>query len=504
MRFIFIFSLIATSLLAYSQSDLQVNISTKRIAQDIFILASDSLEGRKFPSDGREKAAKYIACQFKKIGLKTISESNEPYFQKIPVRYTERGETHLKVDDKWLLSGNSYSFSSSIPFTDSTTIPLKFIGSEISRKSPGGGDTVLHITAENIDKAIEKVRNISSSTPYEYFAVSLLGKKSSTKKIITNERLSGNMQYSEGLFGMGSRDFRWLHSYIPDSSKNIKVFLFSDEIFQSLYGNNLKAINKSLRRSEKSSHYKEQTLTSVTFKTKFFVNEVHTYDDNVIGYIEGADLKDEVIIICGHYDHVGKSARGIYYGADDNASGTAGVMELARMCSQAQENGFEFRRSIVFIAFGAEETGLNGSNYYVKNPVFPLEKTVMVINMDMIGRSDNSLKNPGYAYTWILRGYRKEMKKVLRSIDKQIDDINFHRHKKFPESLMWYFGSDHYPFIRQGIPALVVSTGTHGDYHEVTDTPEKINYENMANILKGLFVVIVEVANEPENYPLKR
>jgi Zn-dependent M28 family amino/carboxypeptidase len=503
MKLAVLISLVTTTFLAYSQADLQINISTKRIINDIFILASDSLEGRKFPSKGREKAAKYIASEFEKVGLRTISDSDEPYFQKIPVKYTDRGSTYLRVDGKWIRSGSKYSFSSSYPFTDSATLPLKFIGSNIYNKPFGGGDTILHITAKNIDQAIVKLRDLSSSTPSEYFAISLLGKKSATAKLITNERFCGNVQYPKGLFGMGSKDYRWLYNYTPDSSKSIKVFLFSDEIFQSLYGNNLKAVNKSLSRSVVSNHYKEQALSNLTFKTKFYVNEVHTFDDNVIGYIEGSDLRDEVVIICAHYDHLGKSASGIYYGADDNASGTAGVMELARMCAQAQENGFKFRRSIVFIAFGAEETGLNGSIYYANNPVFPLENTVMVINMDMIGRSDNSQKEPGYVNTWILRGHKKEMKKVLRSIDKQIDDVNFYRKKKFPERFMWYFGSDHYPFVRKGIPALVVNTGTHDDYHKVTDTPEKINYKNITNILKGLFVVLVEVANEPLKYPIK-
>jgi len=216
MRFVALFSLIATTLIAYSQTDLQVNISTKQIVDDIFILASDSLEGRKFPSTGREKAARYIANEFGKVGLKSISLGNEPYFQKIPVKYTDKGATHLKVDDKWISSGNKYSFSSTIPFTDSITLPLKFVGPNMSKNNVEPGDTIFHITAKNIHQAVGMLKDISSSTHSEYFAISLLGKKSTANKLINNERLSVSIQYPVGLFGMGSKDYKWLYSYLPE------------------------------------------------------------------------------------------------------------------------------------------------------------------------------------------------------------------------------------------------------------------------------------------------
>jgi Zn-dependent M28 family amino/carboxypeptidase len=306
------------------------------------------------------------------------------------------------------------------------------------------------------------------------------------------------------MYGMGTKEPSWLYSYLPDSTHDIKVMLISDDLFEKLYDQSYSAAKTNLKRSMKPGVDIEKSITSITLKSNFRIEEILSYDENVIGYIEGTDLKDEFIIICGHYDHLGMQPKGVCLGADDNASGTAGVMELARMCSKAKKNGFEFRRSIVFIAFCAEESGLNGSNYYVENPIFPLEKTALVINMDMIGRSDTPPGKPGYGFFRPIKGNKRQVKKVLRSVDRQMDDLHIFFRQSFKEDLMWYMGSDHYPFVKKGIPALVVTTGDHIDYHTPTDTPDKINFENMVNILKSLFVLITEVSSEPETFPVKR
>ena len=165
--------------------------------------------------------------------------------------------------------------------------------------------------------------------------------------------------------------------------------MFSDKTLNSIYSQSIKDLNKQAKKVAGKGNSNALPTAYLTYKTNFYVKTDTLYDKNVIGYIEGTDLKDEVLIVGGHFDHVGRTPDGVCLGADDNASGTAGVMELARMCAQSNSNGFEFRRSVMFVAFAAEESGLNGSMYYVNNPIFPLEKTVMIINMDMIGRSDN-------------------------------------------------------------------------------------------------------------------
>lgn len=225
--------------------------------------------------------------------------------------------------------------------------------------------------------------------------------------------------------------------------------------------------------------------------------EVEAY--NVIGILEGTDavLKNEAIVIGAHYDHLGRGGMGslaansteIHHGADDNASGTAALIELARQFAKAKNN----KRTMIFIAFGGEEEGLLGSRYYVNNPVFPIEKTVAMINMDMVGRLNGDKLNVGgigTASEWkelvtkkneIIPSVYGDMKKISTTADSIPKTESVYRFNlQLNED---GFGpSDHSSFYGKQIPVLFFFTGTHLDYHKPTDTAEKINYQGLRNI----------------------
>lgn len=495
-----LFFILIASLPAFAQSNLTVEISTKRLMRDVYFLASDSLGGRKFPQMGSEIAANYIASEFEAASLKPIPNNPNKYFQLMPVTKLDRGETRIFADDIPPIMGIYYSFASNNPITDSLTQPIRFWG----RSMPSHqniGDTIVHIYAKNIDDAIANLQSITSQTNAKVFAISLPEKKN--KRFIWREFSATNYKYPNSMIRSGAPN--WLYHHLPNTDDTLRVFMFSEKTLNSIYGQSVKGLNKSAKKVAGKGGTNAFPTAHLTYKTNFYVKTDTLYDKNVIGYIEGTDLKDEVLIVGGHFDHVGRMPDGVCLGADDNASGTAGVMELARMCAQAQSNGFEFRRSVMFVAFAAEESGLNGSMYYVNNPIFPLEKTVMIINMDMIGRSDNKPNKKGYVSTWAIgRGkVKRPTKRLIRKIDRQMDNTNFYLRQDFPENVMWFMGSDHFPFYRKGIPALIVTTGSYDDYHKPTDTPDKINYENMANVLKAMFALITDVASEPDKYPAK-
>lgn len=198
---------------------------------------------------------------------------------------------------------------------------------------------------------------------------------------------------------------------------------------------------------------------------------------NVIGFLPGSDpkLKEEVIVIGAHYDHLGygevgslaPDSGGIHYGADDNASGTAGLMELARLFSLERKG---LKRSLLFIAFSGEEEGLVGAGFFTRNPTVPMDKITAMINMDMIGRlKDNNLQIGG----------------INSSPDWQaiIDKVNTDGFK-VSEERTGGGSSDHAVFFARGIPILFFFTGLHEDYHRPTDTPDKINYEGQARIVQ--------------------
>src|ERR1041384_6528021 len=209
--------------------------------------------------------------------------------------------------------------------------------------------------------------------------------------------------------------------------------------------------------------------------------EVPAY--NVVGVLEGSDpvLKNETIILGAHYDHLGRGGEGslaprsgeIHHGADDNASGTAGLIELARIFSAQQP---KLKRTLVFIAFGGEEEGLLGSNYYVNHPLVPLGKSVAMINMDMIGRmKDRKLMIGGV-------GTATEWRPLLAKTDFSLT-----------LSEDGFGPSDHSSFYGKQIPVLFFFTGTHNDYHKPSDTFEKINYNDEARILNLVARIVRDV-----------
>ncbi len=191
---------------------------------------------------------------------------------------------------------------------------------------------------------------------------------------------------------------------------------------------------------------------------------------NVVGYFEGnnPELKNEVIIVCAHFDHVVQSN-----GADDNASGTVGVLELADAFSHIKD---EINRTIVFIAFSAEEKGLLGSRYYVENPIFPLENTIFVCNLDMIGW----LKDQTYLTSFDTSSL------LVKAIMRKVDD-------NYPFKIKYdTIGrrSDHYPFYKNGIPVIFLSTGMEEVYHTPYDDADLIDYDGLQLIAAFTFEVL--------------
>jgi aminopeptidase YwaD len=251
---------------------------------------------------------------------------------------------------------------------------------------------------------------------------------------------------------------------------------------------------------------------------------------NVVGILEGADpkLKNEAIVIGAHYDHLGRGGAGslvpregqVHHGADDNASGVAGMLELARLFSMERP-----RRTLVFIAFGGEEEGLLGSNYYVNHPVVPLSQTVAMINMDMIGRlkSNNLIVGGvGTSREWrsIIEAANQRTNMtvsagrpapgatssasnipiVVGTDGKVVVSLNNARPLTLTLNEDGYGPSDHASFYLKKIPVLFFWTGTHDDYHKPSDTAEKIEYEAEARIL-SLILQIVRSVDAMENRP---
>jgi Zn-dependent M28 family amino/carboxypeptidase len=234
--------------------------------------------------------------------------------------------------------------------------------------------------------------------------------------------------------------------------------------------------------------------------SSFFDNQYNA-SENVVAYIEGSEFPNEIVVISAHYDHVGVDEQGnIYNGADDDGSGTVAILEIAEAFKKAEKDGFQPRRSILFLHVTGEEKGLLGSDYYTKNPIFPLENTVTDLNTDMIGRIDPKHENdPNYIYLIGSDKLSTELHELSEEVNNKYTQFNLdYTYNDENDPNRFYYRSDHYNFAKHNIPVIFYFNGTHADYHKPTDTPEKIEYDLMARRAKLIFYTAWEVANRDD------
>ncbi|HBN6703729.1 TPA: M28 family peptidase [Elizabethkingia anophelis] len=222
--------------------------------------------------------------------------------------------------------------------------------------------------------------------------------------------------------------------------------------------------------------------------------------ENILAYIEGSEKPNEIIVISAHYDHVGMNNGEIYNGADDDGSGTVGVMAIAEAFHKAKKAGHGPKRSILFLHVTGEEKGLFGSSYYSDNPIFPLANTVANLNIDMIGRVDPLHKdNPNFVYVVGSEMLSSQLKEAVENANKATHNLYLdykYDDPKDPDRI--YYRSDHYNFAKHNIPIAFFFDGIHEDYHKPTDTPDKIDYPLLMKRTQLVFAIAWDLANRPD------
>lgn len=222
--------------------------------------------------------------------------------------------------------------------------------------------------------------------------------------------------------------------------------------------------------------------------------------ENVLGFIEGDDKKNEVLVISAHYDHLGKDGKKIYFGADDDASGTAAIMAIAKAFAKAKKAGYGPRRSILFLNCSGEEKGLLGSKYYSENPVYPMSNTIADLNVDMIGRIDSAhFADTNYVYLIGSDKLSYDLHFISEKSNAMYTNLNLdYTYNDENDPNRFYYRSDHYNFAKHNVPVIFYFSGVHADYHQPTDTPDKILYEKAEKIAKLVFFTAWELANRDE------
>lgn len=502
---IFIYSCSSTSKLEKQGLD---SITPESIREYLTFLASDSLKGRGTPSPELDTAGAFIVRHFKASGLSPINGS---YYQKVKLGKISLGEDNqLKI----IKDGKEINFTIKdeyVPFemtaNRSINAPVIFAGYGITAPEYSYDDY------KNLDTK-GKIVFLLKHEPGEEDSGSVFEGKKLTEYSEINVKIKNAMEH--GAVGvmiatdplnhtsLTPRGFPWpsLSKIIPkdalpislieNEAVKVPVVQVGEEVINLLFGNveNLKKMQKEIDKNNSPKSF-ELTGYSAFIKTSTKIEE--HISNNVVGFLEGTDpqLKNEVVIIGAHCDHIGYRKNHnpgedyIFNGADDNASGTSAVMELAKAFGQLNPKP---KRSILFITFIGEELGLLGSEAYVNNPLFPLDKTVAMINFDMVGRN-----NPDTLY---IIG-------ITRSPD--LSEINSKENEKIGFTLCYnqeqFLGrSDQANFLKKKIPIIFYSTGEEGEYHKVTDEVSLIDFRKEARVVQLGFLTSLFVANDNNYY----
>lgn len=468
------------------------SITAADLKKHLYIVASKEMGGRDTPSPGLEMAADYIESHFKAIGLKP--GNGDSYRMPYPLYRDTILSSSIKINGKAYELNTDYqygngNFSAEIPFSEAVFAGYGIVDDKMDSYSglDVRGKAVIILEGAPADyKSTQQGRNNPSGTFGKLDAASKKGAASvlivlkdfPRKPVITQSNWSLN----------GYR-----------STINPQLFYISEKMASEIMGEDGKTIFAKMTAGNlKGKIYKANI--DLAFKKTSLITTV----DNVMGVVEGTDKKDEYVIITAHYDHVGKrNDTTIFYGADDDGSGTVSVLELAEAFAKAKAEGKGPRRSILFMAVSGEEHGLWGSRYYSEHPVYPLEKTTVNLNIDMIGRIGNDyMKDKDSAnYVYVIGDNKlsSDLTPITDAVNTKYTGLKLDRKYNDPnDPNRFYYRSDHYNFAEKGVPIIFYFNGVHPDYHRPTDTPDKIKYELMEKRARLVYYTALEMANREE------
>jgi hypothetical protein len=451
-------------------------ITEADLKADLTILASDAMEGRETGKRGQKMAAAFIAAYFEDLGLKAPVSGS--YYQPVPLYST--GAPIVSLNE---LAREEFIYSGSGQTDGKSTIQLVFAGT--------GSD----VEIEKLDvsgKAVMILLDANASVMNNPVITKL--REKGAKALVAVIEKQEDFTRMSGMFRRFSGGRLALKK--PEASANYSgLFLVTSATGAKLFNTSFEKLKKA-SADKKTSKIKPGSITySITRSVSIVKSE------NILGYLEGTDKKDEVVVITAHYDHIGISSSGegdrINNGADDDGSGTVGVLAIAKAFAQAAKEGNGPRRSILFMTVTGEEIGLFGSEYYSENPIFPLEKTVVDLNIDMIGRRDPQHKD-SEPYVYIIGSDRlsSELHALSESTNKTYTNLIYdytYNAESHPDRI--YYRSDHWNFAKKNIPIIFYFDGVHEDYHKPSDEVDKIEFDLLAKRTKNVFHVAWEIAN---------
>ena len=492
---------------AASAADKETDAALERMKKDIFFLAGDECAGRGTGQPGNEVAGKYIAEAFEKAGLKPAGTKG--YFQP----FTIPGATKLGAPVKLRLAGPEAQAIEVKLLAEFTPVgntgagklsgELVFVGYGITAEKLKYDDYAgLDVKGKVVVMLRRTPRAESKEKPFDADENSPFPGLATKVENAEKRGVAGIIFVNDRTYGKGADDLLDFRRGAFGNAAKIPVLMMKRSGLEHMLASQDKKLTDLEEAIDKDNAPRSLALTGWSATGEVTITKQETNARNVVGVLEGSGpLAEETVVVGAHYDHLGTgqqqgslggaAARGkVHFGADDNGSGTTGLMELARRYGAMKDR---VGRRIVFIAFSGEELGLLGSVHYCKEPTFPLDKTAFMLNMDMIGRSIEVDDGGKMKDRLVVYGHG-----TGEGFEKYIDDTN----KKYDFKLFKIPGglgpSDHDSFYRKKIPVMFFFTGTHKDYHRPTDTPDKINVRAMKKVTDMAETVMTHFATEPE------
>jgi hypothetical protein len=491
-------------------------ISADLAKKHLSIIASDAYEGRETGKPGADKAAHYIADEFKLLGLQPIV--NGSYFLDVPLVENAFKVSAFTVSGKSFKSGIDFYPSGSAAAKTISAAEIIFIGYGIESDNYNDlkgidikGKIVLYINdGEPMNNGLSRITGTDKKSEWSTIRskrLKFLRSKNPALILAVGPNVADILKRFGGQFGGGQLSIK---KDGPVENPTI-AYNITPEIADLV----LKGSGKTYA-GLKSAIDAAGTPQTQTIKTDISTAYANQSKDvkavDVLGYLPGSDkkLKDEVLVISAHYDHIGMLPEGakdrVNNGADDDGSGTTSIMEIARAFSKAKEDGHGPRRSILFLGNVGEEKGLLGSEYYTDHPVIPLANTIADLNIDMVGRVgfDYIGKPDSANYVFVIgssmlstdlhkAGEKANDTYTKLKLDYKYDDLNDPNH--------FYERSDHYNFAKHGVPIVFYFNGVHADYHQPGDEVSKINFPLLAKRAQLVFYTAWDLVNA-DNRPV--
>jgi hypothetical protein len=487
-------------------------ITQEHLRRDLGVLASDEYEGRETGTKGQKMAAAYISQQFAADSLQAPVAANvaNPYLQTFNLERSawQPGGTLTAGGKAYEWLKDFYAFGRS-PFQQATAVQPVFVGygieqgaySDYAGLDVKGQDIIVLLGEPRTTDGKSVLSPDGSATKWavDFRAKAALAAQKGARSVFFVD-FSGKSDFGKVAARLAPRVMQPTIAAADAAGGRAPSFFVSPALGLKMLGTN----EATIRSYEAATAAAKQPVANKLKPLKFSISAPQERSsvstENVLGFLPGTDKQDEVLVVSAHYDHLGIIGGEVYNGADDDGSGTVGMLAIAQAFTKAARAGHGPRRSILFLANTGEEKGLLGSEYYTSHPVFPLANTIADLNIDMIGRTDEAhLNKPDYVYVIGSDKLSSQLHSVLENANRQHGNIDLDFRFNDPnDPNRFYYRSDHYNFAVHKIPVAFFFNGVHPDYHEASDEISKIEFEKLEARARLVFYTAWELANREE------